>query len=114
MLSPDILMVVDDINDAGRLADLVASNLGLKVNEAQELLELFDPVARLKKVNDILSKELEILAMQARIRSQARDEMTKSQREYFLREQIRAIKTELGDTESKTEEIQDLRTKVDN
>jgi ATP-dependent Lon protease len=113
MLSPDILMVVDDITDAGRLADLVASNLGLKVNEAQEILELFDPVDRLKRVNDILVKELEILAMQARIRSQARDEMTKSQREYFLREQIRAIKNELGDTESKTEEIQELRNKID-
>ncbi|MBI4405717.1 MAG: LON peptidase substrate-binding domain-containing protein, partial [Deltaproteobacteria bacterium] len=113
MLSPDILMVVDDINDAGRLADLVASNLGLKVNEAQEILELFDPQDRLKKVNEILVKELEILAMQARIRSQARDEMTKSQREYFLREQIRAIKTELGDTESKTEEIGELRAKIE-
>jgi len=113
MLSPDILMVVDDISDAGRLADLVASNLGLKVNEAQEILELFDPTDRLKKVNEILVKELEILAMQARIRSQARDEMTKSQREYFLREQIRAIKNELGDTESKTEEIQELRNKIE-
>jgi ATP-dependent Lon protease len=113
MLSPDILMVVDDITDAGRLADLVASNLGLKVTEAQEILELFDSVDRLKKVNEILVKELEILAMQARIRSQARDEMTKSQREYFLREQIRAIKNELGDTESKTEEIGELRNKID-
>ena len=113
MLSPDILMVVDDISDAGRLADLVASNLGLKVSEAQEILELFDPVDRLKKVNEILVKELEILAMQARIRSQARDEMTKSQREYFLREQIRAIKNELGDTESKSEEIGELRQKIE-
>lgn len=113
VLSPDILMVVDDITDAGRLADLVASNLGLKVSEAQELLEIFDPVDRLRKVNEILIKELEILAMQARIRSQARDEMTKSQREYFLREQIRAIKTELGDNESKSEDIAELRAKIE-
>ncbi len=113
MLSPDILMVVDDINEAGRLADLVASNLGLKVNEAQEILELFDPVDRLKKVNEILVKELEILAMQARIRSSAREEMNKSQKEYFLREQIRAIKNELGDTETKSEEISDLRGKIE-
>lgn len=113
VLSPDILMVVDDITDAGRLADLVASNLGLKVQEAQELLEVFDPVDRLRKVNEILIKELEILAMQARIRSQARDEMTKSQREYFLREQIRAIKTELGDNESKSEEMTELRSKIE-
>ena len=112
VLSPDILMVLDDINEAGRLADLVASNLGLKVTEAQEILELFDPAERLKKVNEILVKELEVLAMQARIRSQAKDEMTKSQSEYFLREQIRAIKNELGDTESKSEEIQELRDKI--
>jgi ATP-dependent Lon protease len=83
------------------------------VSEAQEILEVMDPVDRLKKVNELLTKELEILAMQARIRSQARDEMTKSQREYFLREQIRAIKNELGDTESKTEEIQELRAKIE-
>ncbi|MSP18587.1 MAG: endopeptidase La [Bdellovibrionales bacterium] len=113
LLSPDILMVVDDITDAGRLADLVASNLGLKVSDAQDILEQFDPVERLKKVNDILVKELEVLAMQARIRNQARDEMTKSQREYFLREQIRAIKTELGDNESKNEEIQELKNKIE-
>lgn len=113
VLSPDILMVVDDITDAGRLADLIASNLGLKVSEGQEILELFDPTDRLKKVNEILVKELEVLAMQARIRSQARDEMTKSQREYFLREQIRAIKSELGDNESKTEEVADLKAKIE-
>lgn len=113
MLSPDILMVVDDINDSGRLADLVASNLGLKVQEAQEILELFDPVDRLKRINELLVKELEVLAMQARIRTQARDEMTKSQREYFLREQIRAIKNELGDSESKQEEVGELRVKVE-
>lgn len=113
MLSPDILMVVDDINDAGRLADLVASNLGLKVQDAQEILEIFDPAQRLRKVHEILVKELEVLAMQARIRSQARDEMTKSQREYFLREQIRAIKTELGDTETKQEEVSELRQKIE-
>lgn len=113
MLSPDILMVVDDITEAGRLADLVVSNLGLKVSEGQEILELFDPVDRLRKVNEILVKELEILAMQARIRTTARDEMTKSQREYFLREQMRAIKNELGDNESKSEEIQELRAKIE-
>ncbi len=113
MLSPDILMVVDDINDAGRLADLIASNLGLKVEDGQEILELHDPTDRLKKIHDILVKELEVLAMQARIRSNARDEMTKSQREYFLREQIRAIKSELGDSETKTEELQELRNRIE-
>lgn len=92
VLSPDILMVLDDVSDPGRLADLVASNLGLKMSEAQSLLETFDALARIRNVNEILMRELEVLAMQAKIRSQAKDEMTKSQKEYFLREQIRAIK----------------------
>jgi len=112
VLSPDILMVLDDVSDPGRLSDLVASNLGLKMNEAQSLLETFDALARIRNVNEILMRELEVLAMQAKIRSQAKDEMTKSQKEYFLREQIRAIKNELGDGDNKGEEIQELRQKV--
>ena len=113
MLSPDILMVLDDVGDPGRLADLVASNLGLKVQEGQAILETTDHRERLKKVNDLLVKELELLAMQARIRSQAKDEMTRSQKEYFLREQIRAIKSELGEQDTKAEEIDELREKVE-
>ena len=114
ILSPDILMVVEDINEPGRMADLVASNLGLKVNEAQEILETINPTERLKKVHDILLREIEVLSIQAKIRSQAKDEMSKSQKEYFLREQIRAIKSELGDADSKGEEIEELRDKVVN
>ena len=112
VLSPDIMMVLDDVNDPGRMADLVASNLGLKMAEAQSLLEILDPAVRLRMVNDILIRELEVLMMQAKIRSQAKDEMTKSQKEYFLREQIRAIKNELGDSDNKQEELQELRQKV--
>jgi ATP-dependent Lon protease len=111
-LSPDILMVLDDITEPGRLADLVASNLGLKVSDAQDILETVDPAERLKKIFDTLAKEVEVLSIQAKIRSQAKDEMTKSQKEYFLREQIRAIKSELGDTDNKAEEIGELRDKV--
>ena len=112
VLSPDILMVLDDINDAGRLADLVASNLGLKVSEAQGILETFDPLERLRKINEVLTKEIEVLSIQAKIRSQAKDEMTKSQKEYFLREQIRAIKNELGDGDTKGEEVSELKDKI--
>ncbi len=112
VLTPDILMVLDDITDAGRLADLVASNLGLKVSDAQLILETSDPFDRLAKVHDILAKEIEVLSIQAKIRSQAKDEMTKSQKEYFLREQIRAIKNELGDTDVKGEEINELKERI--
>src|SRR4051812_11658355 len=112
VLSPDILMVLDDITDPGRLADLVASNLGLKVSDAQNILETFDSYERLKKINEILTKEIEVLSIQAKIRSQAKDEMTKSQKEYFLREQIRAIKNELGDNDQKGEELAELKDKI--
>jgi len=112
MLSPDILLVLDDVTDPGRLADLIASNLGLKVPDAQRVLETFNPKERLLLVNEILANELEVLQMQARIRSQAKDEMSKSQREYFLREQMRAIKNELGENDSKSEEMEELRERV--
>lgn len=112
VLAPDIMMVLEDINDPGRMADLISANLGLKVSDAQEVLETHDPFARLRKVHDFLMKEVEVLTLQAKIRSQAKDEMTKSQKEYFLREQIRAIKNELGDADSKTEELEELREKI--
>ncbi|MGE0615665.1 MAG: endopeptidase La [Bacteriovoracia bacterium] len=114
VLAPDILMVLEDINDPGRMADLIASNLGLKVNDAQDVLEVTDSFERLKRVHDHLIKEYEVLTLQAKIRSQAKDEMTKSQKEYFLREQIRAIKNELGDADSKGEEMDELKDKIIN
>ncbi len=116
MLSPDILLILDDVSDPGRLADLIASNLGLKVGDAQRVLETTDPKQRLQLVNEILANELEVLQMQARIRTTAKDEMSKSQREYFLREQMRAIKSELGENgqDSKTEELDEVRDKVTN
>lgn len=112
-LAPDILMVIDDIRDPGRLADLIASNLGLKVDEAQQILETLDVIERLSKVYDLLSKEIEVIAMQEKIKSQAKDEMTRSQREYFLREQIRTIKHELGEQDGKQDEIDELRDKIE-
>lgn len=114
VLSPDILLVLDDVTDPGKLADLIASNLGIKVPDAQKVLETVDQKERLRLVNEILASELEVLQMQQKIRSQAKDEMSKSQREYFLREQMRAIKGELGEADSKSEEMEELREKIHN
>jgi ATP-dependent Lon protease len=114
MLSPDILLVLDDVTEPGRLADLIASNLGLKVSDAQRVLETHDPKARLLLVNEILANELEVLQMQAKIRNTAKDEISKNQREYFLREQMRAIKNELGENDSKSEEAEELRERLMN
>jgi ATP-dependent Lon protease len=108
----EILMVTENISNPGVLADLVASNLRLKIEEAQGVLEEADPVARLRLVNNLLSRELQLADMQAKIQNQAKEEMSKSQREYFLREQLKAIKSELGDAEGKGEEIEDLRERI--
>lgn len=110
-LSPDILMVLEDIQDPGRMADLVASNLNLKVEEAQFILESLDPTERLQRINDILEREFEILCVQAKIKTNAKGEISKTQKEYFLREQIKAIKSELGD-EGEQNEFTELATKI--
>ncbi|MBP1711899.1 MAG: ATP-dependent proteinase [Deltaproteobacteria bacterium] len=112
ILSPDVLGVLDQIEEPGRLADLVASNLKLKIEEAQNILETFHPLQRLKKVNEYLSKEVQVSTMQAKIQSQAREEMSKTQREYFLREQLKAIKSELGEIDDKAQEVSELREKI--
>jgi ATP-dependent Lon protease len=112
-VSPEVMVIVENMQEPGSLADLVASNIGLKVEEAQGLLEVVDPLERLKKVNDFLNKESELLNMQARIQSAAKEEMGKSQREYYLREQLRAIQQELGETDARSEEIAELRKSVE-
>ncbi|MDO8446994.1 MAG: endopeptidase La [Deltaproteobacteria bacterium] len=112
ILSPDVILILDSINDPGRLADLVASNLGLKIEESQQILEIVDPLERLTKVNEFLNREVQLLTMQVKIQSVAREEMTKTQREYYLREQLRAIQSELGEIDEKAEEINDLKEKI--
>ncbi|AHZ85625.1 endopeptidase La [Bdellovibrio bacteriovorus] len=113
-LSPDILLVLDDVSDPGRIADLIASNLGIKVQDAQKVLETSDATERLKLVNEILAAELEVMQTQSKNRTGAKDDMSKSQREYFLREQMKAIKNELGEGDSKSEEMDELREKLVN
>jgi len=117
MLSPDILIVVDEITEPGRLADLITSNLGLKVSESQDILETVDGYDRLDKVSKILAKELEILNVQAKVRGQQgpqNNDPQKGQREQYLREQMRAIKNELGENDPKADEINEIRDRIEN
>jgi len=111
-LTSDVGAILQSIEDPGKLADLVASNLKLKVDESQQLLELIDPIQRLKQVNNLLSREVEMSSMQAKIQSEVRDEISKSQRDYFLREQVRAIHKELGDQDERFQELDDYRKKI--
>ncbi|MDY0132667.1 MAG: endopeptidase La [Desulforegulaceae bacterium] len=111
-LTSDIKAVFDSIEEPSKLADLVASNLQLKIDEAQSLLEERDIKAKLKKVNDYLMKEVELSVVQAKIQSDVRDEISKNQKDYYLREQMRAIHKELGESDDKVEEVEDYNKKI--
>ena len=107
-LSADLMMIINNIEEPGRLADLVGSNLRLKAAESQRILETINPLARLELVAELLNKELEVSTVQAKIQSDAKEEMSRSQREYFLREQIQALRRELGDDDGYSQEIEEL------
>ena len=111
-LSQDLVAIITSINDPGRLADLVASNLDLKADKAQEILEQVDPTERLRQVHNLITKELEVLEVQNDITSQARGEIDRSQREFYLRQQMKAIQQELGEGNELQEEITQYRRKI--
>ena len=111
-MTGDVSAILESIDDPGKLADLVASNLRLKIDESQMVLEVTDSVERLQKVNDLLSREVDLSSMQAKIQSNVRDEIAKSQRDYFLREQVRAIHKELGESDEKALEIEEYQKKI--
>ncbi|HEX9427362.1 MAG TPA: endopeptidase La [Candidatus Polarisedimenticolia bacterium] len=111
-ISSEVMVIAGNLEDAGRMADLVASNLDLKVEDAQEILKIVDPVDRLRRVNELLNKEIELLTMQQEINTHAREEIDKSQREYFLRQQMKAIQNELGEGNDLAEEVEQFREKA--
>ena len=111
-IPPETLVSVAIIDDAGRLADLIASHLNLKLETRQELLAAIDIKTRLEKLYEVLTRELEILQLEQKIGRQVRKQMDKIQKEYYLREQIKAIRQELGEKEGKTEEIEEGRKRI--
>src|SRR6267142_818892 len=111
-ISPEVMAIIANLDDAGRLADLAASNLELKVEDGQSVLDVEDPTPRLRRVNDLLSKEIDVLTVQAEINTQARADIDRSQREYFLRQQLKAIQSELGEGNELYEEIEQYRDKI--
>jgi ATP-dependent Lon protease len=111
-LSQDLMAIAANLDEPGRLADLVASNLELKVDKAQQVLELIDPVERLRRIHEFLTKELEVLEVQSDINAQARGEIDRNQREFYLRQQMKAIQQELGEGNELQEEIDQYRKKI--
>ena len=108
-ISPEVMVIAANLDDPGRLADLAASNLDLKPTEAQSVLETIDPIDRLHRVSEMVAREIQVLTMQQEISSQARGEMDRSQREYYLRQQLKAIQQELGEGEELSEEVAGYR-----
>ncbi|ABW67660.1 endopeptidase La [Desulfosudis oleivorans] len=111
-MSAEIDTILESLEDPGKLADLIASNLKLKTDEAQQILELADPIDRLKKISEVLSKEIHLSTVQAKIHSNVKDEISKSQRDYYLREQMRAIHKELGESDERSQEMDDYERKI--
>jgi ATP-dependent Lon protease len=112
-ISPEVLAIISNLDGAGRLADLSASNLELKVEDAQSVLDISEPTARLRRVNELLNKEVEVLTVQQEINTQARADMDRSQREFYLRQQLKAIQSELGEGNELAEEIAQYRDKIE-
>lgn len=104
---------VTDIEDPGHLADAIASHLPLKVKDKQAILESFSVPGRLEKILQILSDEREVLELERKIHQRVRSQMEKTQKEYYLREQMKAIQKELGDREGRTGEVEELREKLE-
>ncbi len=110
---PDLVEIIKSVEEPGRLADLVASILDIKAEEAQQILEILDSVERLRVVHDRFLKEVGILELQQKIRISAKEAIEKDQREYFLRQQIKAIQEELGERDEKQEEIENYKKKIE-
>ncbi len=111
-LPPEVATMAKSIKEAHMLADMIASTINTSVEEKQEILEIIDVKKRLKRVTELVAHQLEILELGNKIQSQVKGDMEKSQREYYLRQQLKAIKEELGETDDQSVEIEDYRTRI--
>jgi len=109
---PEVNLTVRGVEDAGRLADIVASNLGIAVTDKQDVLETFQMRARLEKLTSVLQREIEILDIDRSIRQRVRQQIDRRQKEFYLKEQMRVIQEELGGEDAHLSELDELRAKV--
>src|SRR5438094_424469 len=113
-LPDELINVVGDTEAPGALGDLIAASLPTLANERkQELLETYNVRERLQKLAGLLAKEAEVLELGSKIQSEVQSEVSKSQREYYLREQLKAIQKELGESDERTQELETLRQKIE-
>ncbi|HEX3010605.1 MAG TPA: endopeptidase La [Syntrophomonadaceae bacterium] len=112
-IPPETVVSVVGIEEPGRLADVIASHLSLRINEKQNILEALDVVKRLEYLCELLAKEMEVLELERKINIRVRKQMEKTQKEYYLREQMKAIQKELGDKDDRTSEVEELKEKIE-
>ncbi|SDD25493.1 ATP-dependent Lon protease [Paenibacillus sp. UNCCL117] len=111
-VTPETLAAVSDIDEPGRLADVICSHLSLKIKDKQDILETVDVKQRLEKLLAILNNEREVLELERKISQRVKKQMEKTQKEYYLREQMKAIQKELGEKEGRAGEAEDLRNQL--
>lgn len=109
---PETVLSINAVEDYGQLSDIIASNLLLKVEQKQEILDEFHPKLRLEKLLEILLKEIDILEIEKNINAKVRKQIDKMQKEYYLREQMKAIQSELGDREGVVGEVEEFKEKL--
>lgn len=112
-VTPETLAAVSDIDEPGRLADVICSHLSLKIKDKQEILETLDVRERLEKLLDFLNNEREVLELERKINQRVKKQMEKTQKEYYLREQMKAIQKELGEKEGRAGEVEELRSQME-
>lgn len=112
-IPPEILTTLNGIEEPGRLADTVAAHLGVKLKEKQKILEMVDLPTRLETIVSMLESEIDLLQVEKRVRGRVKRQMEKSQREYYLNEQMKAIQKELGDLDEAPNEIEELEQKIE-
>ena len=113
-IPPEILMRVSTIENPGELADIIVAQLNLKLEDKQTVLEIIDPSKRLEHLLNLMTGEIEILEVEKKIRTRVKKQMERSQKEYYLNEQMQAIQKELGEKDDYQAELQDLEVKCKN
>ncbi len=112
-IPPEVVGSLSGIEDAGRLADTIAAHLNLKIEDKQTILEMDDPSVRLEHILGVMETEIDLMQVEKRIRGRVKKQMEKSQREYYLNEQMKAIQKELGDLDDTPNEVEELAKKIE-
>jgi ATP-dependent Lon protease len=112
-LPDELQLVVMNIKDPGKVTDLIASNLNISIDEKQDLLNTLEVQTRLQRLSVILNREIELLELGSKIQSQVQTELSKNQKEFYLRQQLRAIQKELGETDGRTGDVDELKERLD-